>query len=49
MEVRRIHTICKEGKISGAVKFGMIWAIPANVDKPIDRKIKTGKYIKFDL
>lgn len=43
---RRINTLCQEGRIEGAVKFGKSWAIPAEAKKPIDQRIKTGRYIK---
>lgn len=43
---RRIQVLCSEGRIEGAVRFGRAWAIPAGLDKPIDARIKTGKYIK---
>ncbi len=43
---RRIQTMCLEGLIPGAKKFGREWAIPLDAEKPIDRRIKSGKYIK---
>lgn len=43
---RRINTLCLEGRIEGAVKFGTTWAIPENAEKPKDARIKTGKYMK---
>ena len=43
---RRINTLCQEGRIEGAVKSGKSWAIPADAKKPIDQRIKTGRYIK---
>lgn len=45
---RRINTLCLEGRIEGAVKFGTTWAIPENAQKPKDARIKSGKYIKRD-
>lgn len=45
---RRINTLCLEGRIEGAVKFGNTWAIPENAQKPKDERIKSGKYIKSD-
>lgn len=45
---RMITTMCKSGKIDGAVRFGKNWAIPANTEKPIDLRIKSGKYVKED-
>ena len=46
--IRRINTLCNEGRIPGCVKFGSVWAIPAGTDKPEDKRIKSGKYIKRD-
>ena len=45
---RRINTLCLEGRIEGAEKFGSVWAIPENAEKPKDDRIKTGKYRKRD-
>lgn len=44
--VRRIQRLCMEGRIPGAYKMGAYWAIPANAEKPKDKRIKSGKYIK---
>lgn len=46
ISTRRIQILCKEGRISGAIKIGSFWAIPSNVEKPEDKRIKSGKYIK---
>lgn len=46
LSVRRVQTICSEGMISGVVKFGYSWAIPKNAERPVDKRIKSGKYIK---
>lgn len=43
---RRIRTFCAEGRIEGAFKMGAYWSIPEDAEKPIDERIKTGKYIK---
>lgn len=43
---RRINTLCLEGRIDGALKFGKSWAIPSDLSKPSDNRIKSGKYIK---
>ncbi len=43
---RRLQTICIEGMIPGVVKFGRAWAIPMDAEKPVDKRIKSGKYIK---
>lgn len=46
ISVRRVQAICREGIISGVVKFGHAWAIPRDAEKPVDKRIKSGKYIK---
>ena len=46
VSIRRINTLCNEGKIDGAMKFGNTWAIPKAAEKPADGRIKSGKYIK---
>lgn len=43
---RRIQVLCAKKRIPGAVRFGKAWAIPCNAKKPIDSRIKTGKYVK---
>lgn len=43
---RRIQTLCTEGRLDGAMKFGRQWAIPVAAEKPDDARIKSGKYIK---
>ena len=42
---RRLQTICNEGMIPGVIKFGRSWAIPVNAQKPVDKRIKSGKYV----
>ena len=46
LSVRRVQAICSEGMIPGIMKFGNTWAIPKDAEKPIDRRIKSGKYVK---
>ena len=43
---RRISTLCKEGRIDGAKKAGRNWVIPADAEKPADKRVKTGAYRK---
>ncbi len=43
---RRINTLCLQGRIEGAIKFGTTWAIPVDAVKPSDARVRTGKYIK---
>lgn len=37
---RRVQILCLEGRIPGVFKLGDIWAIPINVEKPIDKRRK---------
>ena len=46
LSIRRVQTLCNEGKIPGVIKFGREWAIPKGEKRPIDRRVKTGMYIK---
>lgn len=41
---RTIQTMCADGRIQGAVKFGRDWAVPANVKRPSDKRVVSGKY-----
>lgn len=43
---RRIQTLCTTGRLKGAQKFGRQWAIPADVEKPSDARIRSGRYVK---
>ncbi|MCM1235260.1 MAG: helix-turn-helix domain-containing protein [Ruminococcus flavefaciens] len=46
LSTRRIQTLCTNGQVPGAMKFGREWAIPNECEKPVDARIKSGKYIK---
>lgn len=45
---RRVTTLCKSGMIPGAVK-NKSWFVPADAQKPDDRRIVTGAYRKPGL
>lgn len=45
---RRIRVLCVEGRIPGAYKVGAYWLIPDDAEKPKDKRVKTGKYVKKD-
>ena len=34
ISARRVTTLCKDGRIEGAVQKGGVWLIPDNVQKP---------------
>ena len=44
LSTRRINVLCSEGRIPGATKIGSYWAVPADAEKPLDARIKSGKY-----
>ncbi len=41
---RWVQTLCINGKIEGAIKFGRAWAIPRNTPRPKDGRETSGKY-----
>ena len=41
---RAIQSMCKNGRIEGALKFGKNWAIPIGANRPKDKREKSGKY-----
>lgn len=43
---RRITKLCEDGRIIGAQKIAGIWLLPSNSEKPVDARIKNGKYVK---
>lgn len=49
ISTRRIQVLCREGRVPGAIRIGHSWAIPNNEPKPIDARIKTGRYIKLKI
>ena len=44
--IRRVQTLCTEGRIDGVERLGHQWLIPITAEKPKDARIKSGKYIK---
>lgn len=45
---RRIIKLCKENRISGAVKNGMVWEIPEETLKPSDKRSNIYQYINTE-
>lgn len=41
----RITRMCRDGRIPGAKKEGKAWLIPADAEKPADKRIKSGAYV----
>lgn len=46
LSTRRVQTICNEDMVPGVMKFGREWAIPKDAQRPADKRIKSGKYVK---
>ena len=44
LTVRTVQIMCADGKIIGATKFGNVWAIPVDVEKPTDNRVLSGEY-----
>ncbi len=40
---RRIGVLCAEGRITGVIKKGKTWLIPADTKKPADARYKKSK------
>lgn len=49
LSARRINTLCLEGRIEGAVKFGNTWTIPRDAKRPKDQRVRLGKYMKKEV
>jgi hypothetical protein len=37
---RRVQKLCEENRIQGVSKFGYMWLIPINAEKPADGRLK---------
>ena len=43
---RRIQVLCSQERIPGACRIGNMWAIPKDAEKPMDARVRSGKYCK---
>lgn len=43
LSIRYVQSMCKNGKIPGAERFGINWMIPADTVRPLDGRTKAGK------
>ena len=43
---RSVNDMCKKGKINGAIKEKGVWLIPETANRPADKRVSNGKYIK---
>lgn len=48
ISARRVAILCSEGRIEGAQIVGNSWAVPADAEKPVDARVKSGRYIKSE-
>lgn len=46
ISTRRLQILCKQDRVKGAIIVGNMWFIPKDTEKPIDARIKSGKYRK---
>lgn len=46
ISTRRIQILCRDGRVPGAMRIASTWAVPADVAKPKDGRIKSGRYVK---
>ena len=44
LTTRRVQKMCEDGVLPGVTKFGTVWAIPENVERPKDGRVTTGAY-----
>jgi hypothetical protein len=43
---RWVQVLCEQGRINGVSKFGNVWLIPKDAERPKDGRIVSGRYIK---
>jgi hypothetical protein len=48
IKIRRVHSLCGNGKIDGATRLVRDWIIPKGTFKPIDWLTKAAKQAKTD-
>lgn len=46
ISTRRLQILCKQDRVNGAIIVGNMWFIPKDTEKPIDARVKSGKYKK---
>ena len=40
---RAVQILCADGRVEGAVRFGSVWMIPKNAQRPVDGRSKAGR------
>ena len=48
VQARQVQFMCAKGKIIGAVRFGRVWMIPKDAEKPPDGRSKNGRKPKIE-
>ena len=43
ISTRRVQQLCKQGRITGTIRFSRVWAIPKGAPKPEDPRLKQAK------
>jgi len=46
IKIRRVQTLCENGKVENASRLGQIWIIPRDTPKPLDGRTKQAKTLK---
>ena len=46
LTTRRVAVLCKENRLPGVERDGYRWLIPADAEKPADRRVRSGAYGK---
>lgn len=49
VSVRRVQYLCNHAMIPGAVRFGKVWSIPGDADRPRDGRCKASEEIQNDI
>jgi len=45
---RQVQSLCKQGKISGALRLSKLWLIPKDALKPVDERAGNGRKPKSE-
>ncbi|AVP64808.1 DNA-binding protein [Clostridium botulinum] len=45
---RMVNYYCSAGRIQGAVKKGNLWLVPAQAEKPLDKRTKIERSDKYE-
>jgi hypothetical protein len=43
---RRVQILCETRRVSGAFRYGPVWAIPKGIPKPVDGRMREAKAAK---